>query len=278
MDMDPQTLRLALFAIGIIIVVVVLFIGGSDKRRQKNIKRRLEKKQFETTGNPAVEVAVEEDGDADEVGMQQELEALKGMGAMIAADKKDEDPELQQEEELQIRKSSPSGLRQENAGQEESTQDKPGLKKTEEKPVAKGPRPDMVVTLYLQSLGKKRVHGTSLLEATVKTGLVYGKMKLFHRVPEGSSQSLFSLANGLKPGTFDPTAWNLFETPMLTLFFSLPAPFEGLAAFESMLATANRLADLLDLAVLDNKQMPLNRDRIAEIREELRSYDRNHIK
>ncbi|MBE9549795.1 MAG: cell division protein ZipA [Proteobacteria bacterium] len=275
MDMDPQTLRLALFAIGIIIVVVVLFIGGSDKRRQKNIKRRLEKKQYDAAGNTAVDIAAEEDsdGDADEVGMQQELEALKGMGAMIAADKQDGNPEQELEEELQISELTTSGLKAEKSGQEKAE-----IKTTEEKPTVKGPRPDMVVTLYLQSLGKKRVHGTALLEATVKTGLVYGKMKLFHRVPEGSTQSLFSLANGLKPGTFDPTAWNLFETPMLTLFFSLPAPFEGLATFESMLATANRLADLLDLAILDNKQMPLNRERIAEIREELRSYDRKHLK
>ena len=273
MNMDPQTLRLALFAIGIVIVVVVLFIGSSDKRRQKNIKRRLEKKQFETTANPEAEVVATENAeDGDEVGMQQELEALKGMGAMIAADKQNVDPEKSQEEILPAREASPPK-------QKKDKKDKNGKESTKpdkQPPRPKGPRPDMVVTLYLQSLGKKRIHGTALLEATVKTGLVYGKMKLFHRVPEGSSQSLFSLANGLKPGTFDPTAWNLFETPMLTLFFSLPAPFEGLPAWESMLATANRLADLLDLAVLDNQQMPLNRERIAEIREQLRSYDREN--
>ncbi|MCF6226053.1 MAG: cell division protein ZipA [Xanthomonadales bacterium] len=274
MNMDMQTFRLALIAIGVVIFVIVLMISKNDKRKQKNSKRRFEKNQPDVSANPtAEEVAGEEfDSEQEELGIQQELEALKGMEAMIAADKQP---------------SAPTAVVQEDASHETEALPEPITaapavnhipKEVEEKKAPKGPRPDMVITLYLQSLGKQRIHGAALLEATVKTGLVFGNMRLFHRVPEGSKQSLFSLANGLKPGTFDPTTWGTFETPMLTLFYSLPAPFEGLAAWESMLATANRLASLLDLAVLDNQQMPLNRERIGEIREQLRLYDRNHPK
>ena len=266
--MDRETLRMALFVIGTIIVIVILILGGTEKRRQKNVKRRLNKNQFEAGDNAAVDAIASEGSDIEneEIGMQQELEALKGMGAMIAADKEDEKEHPQQ---VQARQDYTSTADPSQASNISNSVPR-------EKSTPSAPRPEKVVTLYLQSLGKQRIHGTALLEATVKTGLVYGKMKLFHRVPEGSTQSLFSLANGLKPGIFDPTAWNLFETPMLTLFFSLPAPFEGLPAWESMLATANRLADLLGLAVLDNQQIPLNRERIGEIREELRLYDREN--
>ncbi len=274
MNMDMQTFRLALIAIGAVIFVIVLMISKSDKRKQKNSKRRFEKNQPDVSVNPTAEEVAEEafDSEQEELGIQQELEALKGMEVMIAADKQP---------------SAPVAVVQEEASSEaealpEAVAAAPAVNSTrqevEEKKAAKGPRPDMVITLYLQSLGKQRIHGAALLEATVKTGLVFGNMRLFHRVPEGSKQSLFSLANGLKPGTFDPTTWGTFETPMLTLFYSLPASFEGLAAWESMLATANRLASLLDLAVLDNQQMPLNRERVGEIREQLRLYDRNHPK
>lgn len=269
MNMDMQTFRLALIAIGAVIFVLVLMISKSDKRKQKNSKRRVQKKQHSADTNPVAEVLAEDEynSDDEELGIQQELKALKGMEAMIAADKQSVVTPTEEDISEQAVDTTDSGAAEASIP-----------KKTEEKKTATGPRPDMVVTLYLQSLGKQRVHGAALLEATVKTGLVFGNMRLFHRVPEGSKQSLFSLANGLKPGTFDPTSWGTFETPMLTLFYSLPAPFEGLVAWESMLATANRLASLLDLAVLDNQQMPLNRERIGEIREQLRLYDRNHPK
>ncbi len=118
------------------------------------------------------------------------------------------------------------------------------------------------------------MHGTELRDALIKTGLVYGKQQLFHRLPEGSSEAIFSLANGLKPGTFDPATWNLFETPMLTLFFGLPGQYGALDAWDAMLPTANRLSELLGMAVLDGQQMPLTRERISEIREDLRQFDR----
>ncbi|MCF6263427.1 MAG: cell division protein ZipA [Xanthomonadales bacterium] len=276
MNMDMQTFRLALIAIGAVIFVIVLMISKSDQRKQKNSKRRFEKKQRDISVNPTAEEVAEEefDSEQEELGIQQELEALKGMEAMIAADKQPSASVTT----VEAASSAAEGLPEPIADAPVTPAANSTPKKVEAKKTPKGPRPDMVVTLYLQSLGKQRVHGTALLEATVKTGLVFGNMRLFHRVPEGSKQSLFSLANGLKPGTFDPTTWGTFETPMLTLFYSLPAPFEGLAAWESMLATANRLASLLDLAVLDNQQMPLNRERIGEIREQLRLYDRNHPK
>lgn len=276
MNMDMQTFRLALIAIGAVIFVIVLMISKSDKRKQKNSKRRFEKNQPDVSANPTAEEVAEEefDSEQEELGIQQELEALKGMEVMIAADKQPSAPvAVVQEDASSEVEAQPEAVAAAPAPAVNSTP-----QEVEEKKAPKGPRPDMVITLYLQSLGKQRIHGAALLEATVKTGLVFGNMRLFHRVPEGSKQSLFSLANGLKPGTFDPTTWGTFETPMLTLFYSLPAPSEGLAAWESMLATANRLASLLDLAVLDNQQMPLNRERVGEIREQLRLYDRNHPK
>lgn len=237
--MDASTLRLALVGIGIVIIVSIFYISGSSKRRQKNTKLKLDKQQRNTPTEVKAEASQLEPG------VQQELDALKGMGEMIAADKR----EVVASDEQEFNRHKSPLVENRNLSRK-------------------------VVTLYLQSIGKQRVQGTELRDALIKTGLVYGSQQWFHRLPEGSSEAIFSLANGIKPGTFDPATWNLFETPILTLFYSLPGQYGALDAWDAMLPTANRLSELLGMAVLDAKQMPLTRERIAEIREELRIFDR----
>jgi cell division protein ZipA len=48
----------------------------------------------------------------------------------------------------------------------------------------------------------------------------------------------------------------------------------ALDAWDAMLPTAQRMAELLDALVLDEERNALGRQRIAHIRDELRAYDR----
>ncbi len=48
----------------------------------------------------------------------------------------------------------------------------------------------------------------------------------------------------------------------------------ALDAWEKMLPTVQRMAELLDGVVLDESRNALGRQRIAHIRDELRAYDR----
>jgi cell division protein ZipA len=64
------------------------------------------------------------------------------------------------------------------------------------------------------------------------------------------------------------------ETPAIAFFLTLPAPVAALDAWETMLPTAQRMAELLDGVVLDESRNALGRQRIAHIRDELRAYDR----
>lgn len=135
-------------------------------------------------------------------------------------------------------------------------------------------QPDKIVYLYVRRRDERRISGSDLLDAAIKAGLNFGEMNIFHRRQEGVDQPVFSMANLTKPGHFDPSSWNVFSTPGVTLFLTLPAPVSALDAWDAMLATAQRVSELLEAEVLDDSQCLLTRQRIAQIREEMREYDR----
>jgi cell division protein ZipA len=136
--------------------------------------------------------------------------------------------------------------------------------------------PDKIITLYIRRRKERQIGGSDLLDAAVKAGLSFGEMNIFHRRQEGADKPLFSMANLTPPGHFDASAWNVFDTPGVALFATLPGPVSGLDTWDAMLATGTRIAELLDADLLDDGKCRLTRQRIAQIREELRDYDRLH--
>ena len=148
-----------------------------------------------------------------------------------------------------------------------------GTESASPSPARVGPR---IVTLYLRARGQRKISGLSLLDGAIKAGLRFGEMKIFHRRHRGEPRPVFSMANITRPGSFDPSGWNLFETPGVTLFMTLPGPVSALDAWDAMLATGQRLSGILQADLLDDAQCLLTRQRIAEIREDMRVFDREH--
>ena len=66
------------------------------------------------------------------------------------------------------------------------------------------------------------------------------------------------------------------ETPAIAFFLTLPAPVSALDAWETLLPTAQRMAELLDGVLLDESRNALGRQRIQYLRDELRAWDRQH--
>ena len=135
---------------------------------------------------------------------------------------------------------------------------------------------DKIVTLYLAARAGEKLHGADIIVAAEKAGLVYGHMGVFHRLIENHPERgpVFSVANIMKPGSFDMATIQSMETPAIAFFLTLPAPVAALDAWETMLPTAERMAELLGGLVLDEQRNTLGRQRIAHIRDELRAYDR----
>lgn len=137
---------------------------------------------------------------------------------------------------------------------------------------------ERIVTLFVVAREGSVFEGADLIVAAEKTGLEFGDMGIYHRLVDGKRElgPVFSVANMLKPGNFDLTRIDALRTPGVSFFMTLPAPIPALDAWDAMLPTAQRLAELLDGQVLDEERNALGRQRVAHIRDELRGWDRDH--
>lgn len=157
-----------------------------------------------------------------------------------------------------------------------------GLEPAESEGSELGKRPsqdfDKIVSLFVAAKAGQVLRGEDIVVAAEKTGLVFGHMNVFHRLVEGHPERgpIFSMASILKPGSFEMNGIREMQTPAIAFFLTLPAPMTALDAWEKMLPTVQRMAELLDGVVLDDGRNALGRQRIAHIRDDLRAYDRQH--
>ena len=139
---------------------------------------------------------------------------------------------------------------------------------------------DRIVTLFVAARPDATLNGADIVVAAEKAGLAFGDMNIFHRLVDGRPEAgpIFSVANMMKPGSFDLRRVHDIETAGLTFFMTLPGPLPALDAWETLLPTAQRMAELLDASVLDEERNTLGRQRIAHLRDELRAFDRKQEK
>ncbi len=137
-------------------------------------------------------------------------------------------------------------------------------------------RADRIVTVYVTAPEGDPFAGSDIIVAAEKTGLVYGALGVFHRMPATTSEygAVFSVANMMRPGRFEMGQIQSLRTGGLSLFMVMPNALSALDAWDAMLPTAQRLAELLGGQVLDEERNALGRQRIQHLRDELRAYDR----
>jgi cell division protein ZipA len=139
---------------------------------------------------------------------------------------------------------------------------------------------DKIVTLYIAARAGQAIAGPDLVVAAERAGLVFGHRNIFHRMVDGRPDQgpIFSVANLVKPGYFDLRTIQQLSTPGISFFMTLPGPLNALDAWDTLLPTAQRMAELLDGVLLDDDRNALGRQRVANIRDELRAYDRQREK
>lgn len=146
---------------------------------------------------------------------------------------------------------------------------------------ARGALPvERIVTLHVAARPGGIIAGSELVVALEKAGLEFGDQDIFHRMDDARPDAgpVYSVANMVKPGSFDMRALGGLRTPGLTFFMTLPGPLPALDAWETMLPAAQRCAELLDAEVLDEHRNALGRQTVQHIRDELRAFDRKRDK
>ncbi|MEX6502711.1 cell division protein ZipA [Pseudomonas zhanjiangensis] len=121
--------------------------------------------------------------------------------------------------------------------------------------------------------------GPALLQNILESGLRFGEMDIFHRHESmaGNGEVLFSMANALKPGTFDLDDIEGFNTRAVSFFLGLPGPRHPKQAFDVMVAAARKLAHELNGELKDDQRSVMTAQTIEHYRQRIVEFERKQL-
>lgn len=276
-----QNLRLVLIVVGAIAILALLIHGLWTSRkerssifRDKPFKRGISQKteqSFESLdeGVGAVRVRTVSTHSSDPLD-EPEPEIV------VKTDILAEEPELKLDvEPAPVQMSFDDVLLVDEPAQPAATEQSPSEPQQPEKPQEPAGIKELVIVLHVSALNGGSISGEPLLQSILHAGFQFGAMGIFHRHvdPAGSGPVLFSLANMVKPGSFDPEHMSDFSTPGVSMFMMVPSYGDAHQNFKLMLQSAQRIADDVGGVVLDDSRHMITPQKLetykAQIREVL---------
>ena len=152
----------------------------------------------------------------------------------------------------------------------------------EEKPKAPAkeqPIAEEVLVINVVAREADGFKGPALLQNILESGLRFGEMDIFHRHESmaGNGEVLFSMANGVKPGTFDLDDMDMFSTRAVSFFFGLPGPRHPKQAFDLMVAAARKLSTELNGELKDEQRSVMTAQTIEHYRNRIAEVERKQL-
>lgn len=121
----------------------------------------------------------------------------------------------------------------------------------------------------------KAVRGHELLQFFLTAGFRFGEMSIFHRHQhsDGTGPVLFSIANMMKPGVFDPENMEQFHSEGVTFFLTAPNNEINIKeAFDMMVVAVEQMAEEFDCVVLNGARKPLTEEQYRDYHRRLSRY------
>lgn len=129
---------------------------------------------------------------------------------------------------------------------------------------------EKLVTIHVAAPVDRRFYGSDLKNLFEQHGYKFGHMSLYHCQLE--DDKVFSIANMVKPGTFNEHEMQTFETPGITLFMRLPIELDSDVAFDFLVREATELAEELGGQLRDSNRNPLSDQTIQHMRDDIQDY------
>lgn len=141
------------------------------------------------------------------------------------------------------------------------------------------PPVEEVLVINVIARDEEGFKGPALLQNILESGLRFGEMDIFHRHESmaGNGEVLFSMANALKPGTFDLDDIEGFSTRAVSFFLGMPGPRHPKQAFDVMVAAARKLAHELNGELKDDQRSVLTAQTIEHYRQRIVEYERKQL-
>ncbi|MBD2820462.1 cell division protein ZipA [Xenorhabdus sp. 42] len=303
-----QDLRLILIVVGAIAIIALLLHGLWTSRKERSslfrdrpVKRHKQERQEETGNNDgdepsdsAVKPHVQNSGKPHIEHHEEPVIKRRTSESSVAMPNDDSDPLLvrsqsdepvvaakvveEQREEPQLGLfDSVYQAEQTGVGAAEPiADDVEGQPKAEENkvPAESGQSPkETVLVLHVSAHHGQELNGEVLLQSILQAGFRFGDMNIFHRHldPSGSGAVLFSLANMVKPGSFDPDQMTDFTTPGISMFMLVPSYGDSNQNFKLMLQAAQRIASDVGGVVLDGERKMLTPQMIEHYKARIRN-------
>ena len=147
------------------------------------------------------------------------------------------------------------------------------------KPARDLPPVEEVLVINVVARDPAGFKGPALLQNILESGLRFGDMDIFHRHESmaGNGEVLFSMANALKPGTFDLDEIDHFSTRAVSFFLGLPGPRHPKQAFDLMVAAARKLSHELDGELKDEQRSVMTAQTIEHYRQRIVEFERRAL-
>ena len=188
------------------------------------------------------------------------VEKNRKMGTTVARSREHAAPR-----DVSDKRSEPARVEKSRAGKKEKLADRPAAAE--------------VLVINVLAKGGEAFDGARLLQNLLGSGMRYGDMSIFHRYTnmDGSGKILFSMANGVEPGTFDIDNLENTETTAVSFFMGMPGPREPLKAFSLMEAAARQLALDLGGELKDEQFSVMTQQTLEHCRQRIRDCERKQL-